>query len=237
MHTPWAGAGHYAIFMKQAIAPIVRVPERHRHLRRPRPARRHRRRTTTRPRSEWLREFCADATSTTSRPSWSKGLARLPAPEDAVAFAREVRDPERQHVHDAVGQDRAVLDGARRRARPLRARPHPADPDLDPEPARRARAGRSSCVAEVAGADALDARQPGGPRAGRPPGRLDPSRRRRAPGDRRRRTASASSTTAAAPCCPPTSRTGSRPASCRSRRARGSRRASGRTGHAAAPTS
>ena len=42
VHTPWAGAGHYAIFMQQAIAADVRVPERHRHLRRPRPPRRHR---------------------------------------------------------------------------------------------------------------------------------------------------------------------------------------------------
>ena len=43
VHTPWAGAGHYAIFMKQAIAADGRVPQRHRHLRRPRGARRHRR--------------------------------------------------------------------------------------------------------------------------------------------------------------------------------------------------
>ena len=38
VHTPWAGAGHYAIFMKQAIAPDGRVPQRPRHLRRPRAA-------------------------------------------------------------------------------------------------------------------------------------------------------------------------------------------------------
>ena len=50
VHTPWAGAGHYAIFMKQAIAADVRVPQRHRHLRRPRRAASASRATTTRPR-------------------------------------------------------------------------------------------------------------------------------------------------------------------------------------------
>jgi anaerobic dimethyl sulfoxide reductase subunit A len=43
---------------------------------------------------QWLRELTKDTIDDfdTFR---SKGLARLPAPEDAVAFAREIRDPER----------------------------------------------------------------------------------------------------------------------------------------------
>ena len=93
VHTPWAGAGHYAIFMKQAIEPMGECrndfdicTELARRL------------GITgyndKSEEEWLRELTGDVIDDfdTFR---ARGLARLPAPEDAVAFAREIRDPER----------------------------------------------------------------------------------------------------------------------------------------------
>jgi anaerobic dimethyl sulfoxide reductase subunit A len=91
VHTPWAGAGHYAIFMKQAIEPMYEcrndidifadlarrvgiegyndVGE-----------------------LDWLRELTKDAVDDFDT-FMEKGVARFPAPEDAVAFARQIRDP------------------------------------------------------------------------------------------------------------------------------------------------
>jgi anaerobic dimethyl sulfoxide reductase subunit A len=92
IHTPWSGAGHYAIFMRQAIKPMYecrndvdicadlakrlglegykRVDD-----------------------VEWLREICAGTDIDDFDAFRERGLARLPAPEDPVAFADEVRDP------------------------------------------------------------------------------------------------------------------------------------------------
>jgi anaerobic dimethyl sulfoxide reductase subunit A len=93
VHTPWAGAGHYAIFMHQAIVPVDECrndldicTELARRL------------GITgyndKTEEEWLRELTREAIDDfdTFR---ERGLARLPAPEDQVAFAREIRDPER----------------------------------------------------------------------------------------------------------------------------------------------
>ena len=92
VHTPWAGAGHYAIFMKQAIEPMGECrndldicTDLARRL------------GITgyndKSEDEWLRELTTGVIDDfdTFR---ERGLARLPAPEDAVAFAREIRDPE-----------------------------------------------------------------------------------------------------------------------------------------------
>jgi anaerobic dimethyl sulfoxide reductase subunit A len=91
VHTPWAGAGHYAIFMQQAIAPVgecrndidicAALAERLGI-----------RGYNDRTEDEWLRELTKHAIDDyeTFR---ARGLARLPAPDDAVAFAREIRDP------------------------------------------------------------------------------------------------------------------------------------------------
>ena len=92
VHTPWAGAGHYAIFMKQAIEPMGECrndldicSELARRL------------GITgyndKTEEEWLRELTGGVIDDfdTFR---ERGLARLPAPDDAVAFAREIRNPE-----------------------------------------------------------------------------------------------------------------------------------------------
>src|SRR2546427_716563 len=88
-----AGAGHYVIFMKQAIAPVdecrndfdicadiarrLGIED-----------------YSDKNEEGWLRELTRDTIDDfdTFR---AQGLARLPAPDDAVAFAREIRDPER----------------------------------------------------------------------------------------------------------------------------------------------
>src|SRR5437867_3253923 len=93
VHTPWAGAGHYVIFMKQAIPPVGECrndfdicAELARRLGIDDYA--------DRTEEQWLRELTRDTIDDfdTFR---ERGLARLPVPDDAVAFAREIRDPAR----------------------------------------------------------------------------------------------------------------------------------------------
>ena len=92
VHTPWAGAGHYAIYMKQAIEPMYEC--------------RHdidifgdlaRRVGITgyndKTEEEWLRELTRDAIDDFDVFA-ERGLARLPAPDEAVAFTRQIQDPE-----------------------------------------------------------------------------------------------------------------------------------------------
>ena len=93
VHTPWAGAGHYAIFMKQAIAPMYECRndiDIFADLARRVGIQAYNDKTEI----EWLRELTRDAIDDFDT-FMDKGLARLPAPEDAVAFAREIREPDR----------------------------------------------------------------------------------------------------------------------------------------------
>jgi anaerobic dimethyl sulfoxide reductase subunit A len=92
VHTPWAGAGHYAIFMKQAIAPMGEC-RNDLDICTDLATRLGIRGYNDRTEEEWLRELTRDAID--DFPAFrERGLARMPAPEDAVAFAREIRDPE-----------------------------------------------------------------------------------------------------------------------------------------------
>jgi anaerobic dimethyl sulfoxide reductase subunit A len=92
VHTPWAGAGHYAIFMRQAIEPMHECRndidifgELARRL--------DIAAYNDKDELEWLRELTSDAVD--DFPDFmQQGVARFPAPEDAVAFARQIRDPE-----------------------------------------------------------------------------------------------------------------------------------------------
>jgi anaerobic dimethyl sulfoxide reductase subunit A len=93
VHTPWAGAGHYTIFMKQAIAPMDECRndmDVFADLARRVGIEGYNDRTEM----EWLRELTKDAVGDFDTFK-ERGLARLPAPDDAVAFAKEIRDPER----------------------------------------------------------------------------------------------------------------------------------------------
>ena len=92
VHTPWAGAGHYAIFMKQAIEPIGECRNDFdicTELARRLGIAGYNDKTE----DEWLREL-TDGVIDDFDTFRERGLARLPAPDDAVAFAREIRDPE-----------------------------------------------------------------------------------------------------------------------------------------------
>jgi anaerobic dimethyl sulfoxide reductase subunit A len=93
VHTPWAGAGHYAIFMRQAIPPVAECrndldicTELARRLGIAG--------YNDRTEEEWLRELTRE-TIDDFETFRERGLARLPAPDDAVAFAKEIRDPAR----------------------------------------------------------------------------------------------------------------------------------------------
>ncbi|HEX5326458.1 MAG TPA: molybdopterin-dependent oxidoreductase [Acetobacteraceae bacterium] len=102
VHTPWSGAGHYAIFMRQAIAPM------------------HECRNdidifgaladrlgikgyNDKSEQEWLRELTRDAFEDFDRFA-EQGVARFAAPADAVAFAREIREPERYRFSTPSGK-------------------------------------------------------------------------------------------------------------------------------------
>ena len=92
VHTPWAGAGHYAIYMKQAIQPMyecrndmdifadlgVRLGINDYH---------------EKTEAEWLRELTADAVDDFDAFA-RNGVARFAPPRDAVAFAAQIRDPD-----------------------------------------------------------------------------------------------------------------------------------------------
>jgi anaerobic dimethyl sulfoxide reductase subunit A len=102
VHTPWAGAGHYAIFMQQAIAPMgecrndidifadlasrVGIKGYSDHSER-----------------AWLHELTREAVDDFDAFA-ANGLARFPPPSDAVAFAREIRDPERHRFTTPSGK-------------------------------------------------------------------------------------------------------------------------------------
>lgn len=102
VHTPWAGALHYAIFMKKAIEPMYecrndidifadlagRVGIAG---------------YNDKSEMDWLRELTADAVDDFDA-FVEKGVARFPAPQDAVAFAREVRDPENNKFSTPSGK-------------------------------------------------------------------------------------------------------------------------------------
>jgi anaerobic dimethyl sulfoxide reductase subunit A len=92
VHTPWAGAGHYAIFMRQAIEPMYECRndiDIFSDLARRLGIEGYNDKTEL----DWLREFTGDVIDDFPR-FMQHGVARFPPPKDAVAFAREIRDPE-----------------------------------------------------------------------------------------------------------------------------------------------
>lgn len=96
IHVPWAGAGHYVIFMKQAIPPMG---ECRNDLDICADLARRLGIEGYDPKGsdvEWLREFCEGTDVDDFERFREAGLARLPAPLAAVAYAENVRDPE-QH--------------------------------------------------------------------------------------------------------------------------------------------
>ena len=102
VHTPWAGAGHYVIYMKQAIAPVAECrndfdicAELARRL--------GIEDYSDKNEEQWLRELTRETIDDFDA-FRARGLARLPAPDDAVAFANEIRDPERHRFSTPSGK-------------------------------------------------------------------------------------------------------------------------------------
>ena len=102
VHTPWSGAGHYAIFMKQALKPMYecrndidilsdlakRIGIEG---------------FNDKSELEWLKEFTEDCVEDFDA-FMEKGVARFPEPEDAVAFAKQIRDPEHHKFSTPSGK-------------------------------------------------------------------------------------------------------------------------------------
>ena len=102
VHTPWAGAGHYAIYMKQAIAPMYECrndidifDELSRRV--------GINGYNTKSESEWLKDLTATAINDFDTFT-QQGVARFPAPDDAVAFAKQIRDPANHKFATSTGK-------------------------------------------------------------------------------------------------------------------------------------
>ena len=93
MHVPWSGAGHYALFMRQAIAPVGES-RNDMDICADLAGRLGIEGYNDKTEEAWLRDFCAGTEIHDFEAFLEQGLARLPAPDDAVAFAQEVADPE-----------------------------------------------------------------------------------------------------------------------------------------------
>jgi anaerobic selenocysteine-containing dehydrogenase len=133
IHLPWSGAGHYAIFMRQAIPPVGECrndldicAELARRLGLAGYG--------NRTEEEWLRAFCADSDIDDFDAFREQGLARLPAPADAVAFAREVREPERHPFSTPSGKIELYSPGLAAHPDPYGLGPIPPIPTWIPSP-------------------------------------------------------------------------------------------------------
>ena len=102
VHTPWAGALHYAIFMKRAIEPMYECRndiDIFADLAR---------RVgvvgyNDKSELDWLRELTKDAVDD-FHAFVEQGVARFPGPPDAVAFAKQIRDPENHKFSTPSGK-------------------------------------------------------------------------------------------------------------------------------------
>jgi anaerobic dimethyl sulfoxide reductase subunit A len=103
MHVPWSGAGHYAFFMRRAIEPLGEC-RNDIDICADLAGRLGLSGYNDKTDEEWLRETCAGTDIDDFEAFRRHGLARLPAPDDLVAFAREVRDPQRHPFSTASGR-------------------------------------------------------------------------------------------------------------------------------------
>jgi anaerobic dimethyl sulfoxide reductase subunit A len=102
VHTPWAGAGHYAIFMKQAIQPMYECRNDF-DIFADLAARVGINDYNDKSEMEWLRELTRKAVDDFDTFA-DKGVARFAPPSDAVAFAAQIRDPENHRFTTPSGK-------------------------------------------------------------------------------------------------------------------------------------
>ncbi len=177
VHTPWAGAGHYAIFMKQAIQPMYEC-RNDMDIFADLAARVGINDYAEKTEMEWLRELTSRV-GRRFRHLRRKGRGALRSAQGRGGLRGADPRSRGQQVHDAVGQDRDLLDGAGGQSRPVRPGPYPAHSDLDRAGEARGEISADAVQPEVAGAHPFDPRQPAAAGAGRPRRRLDEHRRRR----------------------------------------------------------
>ena len=101
--------------------------------------------TTTRPRTAWLRELTKDAVDDFDAFA-ENGVARFAAARRCRGLCRRDPRPRAPQVHDTIRQNRDLLDGARRQARPLWSRAYPGHPDVEPAIRGEHTHIRSSCA-------------------------------------------------------------------------------------------
>ena len=93
IHVPWSGAGHYAIFMRQAIGPMYEC-RNDRDVCADLARRLGIARFDDRSEIDWLRDITAGTEIDDFDAFRETGVARFAPPEHPVAFAAEVADPE-----------------------------------------------------------------------------------------------------------------------------------------------
>jgi anaerobic dimethyl sulfoxide reductase subunit A len=133
LHTPWAGAGHYVFYMKQAVPPADECrndldicADLARRLGVDG--------YNDKSEEQWLRELSKDVIDDfdTFR---DRGLARLPVPDDLVAFARQIRDPEHHPFTTPSGKIEIYATRLAAHPSPCGLGPIPAIPTWIPDPA------------------------------------------------------------------------------------------------------
>jgi anaerobic dimethyl sulfoxide reductase subunit A len=102
VHTPWAGAGHYAIYMKQAIQPMYEC-RNDLDIFADLAARVGINDYNDKSDEQWLRELTAGAIDDFEK-FRDNGVARFAAPADAVAFAAQIRDPDNHKFSTPSGK-------------------------------------------------------------------------------------------------------------------------------------
>ncbi len=102
VHTPWAGAGHYAIFMRQAIEPMYEC-RNDIDIFADLAARVGIEGYNEKSELDWLKSFTKGPVEDFET-FMREGVARFPAPADAVAFAAQIRDPETQPFSTPSGK-------------------------------------------------------------------------------------------------------------------------------------
>jgi anaerobic dimethyl sulfoxide reductase subunit A len=102
VHVPWSGAGHYAIYMRQAIEPMYECRndiDIFSDLARRLGIDGYNDKTE----DEWLREFTGGSIDDFDG-FVEHGVARFPPPADAFAFAAQIRDPEHHRFNTPSGK-------------------------------------------------------------------------------------------------------------------------------------
>ncbi|MBM4440346.1 MAG: molybdopterin-dependent oxidoreductase [Candidatus Rokubacteria bacterium] len=132
LHTPWAGGGHYVFYMKQAVEPADEC-RNDLDICGDLAARLGIEGYNDKSEEEWLRELSRE-TIDDFETFRAHGLARLPAPEDAVAFAREIRDPKNHPFTTPSGKIEIYATRLAENPSPCGLGPVPPIPTWIPDP-------------------------------------------------------------------------------------------------------